>query len=259
MHVLGQSRHVRRVCVTAWLYNAASAFLYIIDRQVRLEPSDPFATPFPGEEIPVGHEPPPMPEVLHPLNVQPCPEPFPPDFAQPVKRKSKAATEESLYTQSKELWDVLFRVLRVLEAAAKPPTASSTAVKSNPSDARECDDIFANMSFTQIFPPFDPTISNEERMLTLSKEALLNRLADVEWKYGVNQKSKKFSKKPKPKTDNGKLKLFDRDELMPWAWKALGLLQNFLIIFIMIQLSLVGGDVFGFFKKSPKNSSWLGF
>ena len=53
--------------------------------------------------------------------------------------------------------------------------------------------------------------------------------------------------------------MFDRNDLMPYAWKALGLLQNFLLVFVMIQLSLVGGDMFNFFKKSPKNSSWLGF
>jgi hypothetical protein len=53
--------------------------------------------------------------------------------------------------------------------------------------------------------------------------------------------------------------MFDRDELVSYAWKALGLLRNFMLVFIMIQLSLVGGDVFHFFKKGPKNSSWLGF
>lgn len=223
----------------------------------RLEPSDPFATPFPRDEFPVVvHEPPPITEVLHPLNVQPCPEPFPSDFAPPVKRKPKDATEDKLYAQCKELWDVLPRVLRVLEAAAKPSKVDLTAVKSNQLDT----DLFAGMTLTQLFPPcYDSGTSHEERMLAISKETLLERLADVESRYGVNQKPKKFGKKAKSKADNGKLKLFDRDDLMPWAWKALGLLQNFLLVFIMIQLSLVGGDVFHFFKKSPKNSSWLGF
>ncbi|GAB7326600.1 hypothetical protein MBLNU13_g10575t1 [Cladosporium sp. NU13] len=225
----------------------------------RLEPSDPFAGAFPRDDYPVIHEPPPIPEVLHPLNVQPCPEPFPPDFAQPVKRKSKEAAEDKLYAQCKELWDVLPRILRVLKAAAPLPTPNVTAVKTNPSDTPECDDVFANMTLTQCFLPYDPRASSEERMLALSKVALLDQLADVEWNYGVNQNSKKFGKKAKPKTDNGKLKFLDRDDLMPWVRKGLGVLQKFLLVFVIVQLSLVGGDVFHFFKKTPKNSSWLGF
>ena len=152
----------------------------------RLEPSDPFATLFPRDEtISVVPEPPPLPEVLHPLNVQPCPEPFPPGFAQTVKRESEDGTEDKLYAQCKELWDVLPRVLRVLEAAVPLPAPNITAVKSNRSDARECDDAFVNMTLTQFFPPYDPEVSHDERKLALSKDALLNRLADVERRYGV--------------------------------------------------------------------------
>lgn len=227
----------------------------------RLEPSDPFPIVFPKDEIPVIHEHRPAPPEFPP-QFHPCPEQFVPDFAQPVKRKPKNATDEQLYMQCKDLWDALERVLRVLDAAApppSPPTADATVARSKPIiDFYDYNDPFDNMVIPY-YPPCDPLGSPEERMLIASKEALMGQLYAAERKFGVTQKSKKFGKKAKAKTDNAKFKLFDKKDLMPWAWKALGLLQNFLIVFVMIQLSLVGGDVFNFFKKSPKNSSWLGF
>jgi hypothetical protein len=221
----------------------------------RLEPSDPFPI-FPRDEIPVVHERP----VPDPPHFQPCPEPFLPDFAQPVmKRKSKDASEDKLYDQCKELWDVLPRVLRLLEAAAPPPpsspSANSSMVKFDQWGIPYYDDPFA-----QYLPPlYESGASHEERMFAISKDTFLKGLAEAERRFGISPKSKKYGKKAKPKTDDAKFKMFDRNDLMPYAWKALGLLQNFLLIFVMIQLSLVGGDVFHFFKKSPKNSSWLGF
>jgi len=230
----------------------------------RLEPSDPF--PIFREEIPVVHERPIMPEYPpSPPHFQPCPEQFQPEFPQPpqpMKRRPKEATEDKLYTQCKELWDVLPRVLRVLEAAAPAPTTDpTTAVKSNPWVDVYNDPFTNDVIFAQCSPYFEPGASHEERMLAISKDAFLKGLAETERRFGLNPKPKKYSKKAKSKTDNNaKFKItFDRDDLMPYAWKALGLLQNFLLVFVMIQLSLVGGDMFQFLKKSPKNSSWLGF
>lgn len=226
----------------------------------RLEPSDPFPIVFPREEIPVVHEHP-MPDYPpSPPHFQPCPEQFLPEFAPtPVKRKPKEATEDKLYAQCKELWDVLPRVLRVLEAAAPATIADPTAaVKSNPSVTCH-DDPFKDLILPAYPPIFEPGTPHEERMLAISKDAFLNGLAEIERRFGLSPKPKKFGKKVKPKTDNAKFKTFDRDDLMPYLWKALGLLQNFLLVFVMIQLSLLGGDMFQFFKKSPKNSPWLGF
>jgi len=227
----------------------------------RLEPSDPFPIVFPREEIPVVHERPIMPDYPpSPPHFQPCPEQFLPDYAPPpVKRKPKEATEDKLYAQCKELWDVLPRVLRVLEAAAPAPTADSPAVKSKPW-VDDFYDPFNDMILAQYSPPYEPGASHEEKMFAISKDNFFKGLADAERRFGINQKPKKYGKKAKPKTDNSaKFKTFDRDDLMPYAWKALALLQNFFVVFVMIQLSLLGGDMFQFFKKSPKNSSWLGF
>jgi hypothetical protein len=105
----------------------------------------------------------------------------------------------------------------------------------------------------------EPGASYEETMFFISRDTFLKALGEAERRFGVRPKYKKYGKKAKPKTDDAKFKMFDRDELVPYAWKALGLLRNFMLVFIMIQLSLVGGDVFHFFKKGPKNSSWLGF
>jgi len=216
----------------------------------RLEPSDPFPIVFPTDDAPMVYEPSPMPEIMHNPAVQAYPEPFPPDFAQPVKRKSKNATEDKLYAQCRGLWDVLPRVLRVIEAAAKPPNADGTVAKSyydGPFDN------YPDLSYLLIHDP------SERESCASSKDRFVKELAEAERKFGISHKPKKLGKKVKAKTGNGKLKLFDKNDLVPWAWKALGLLQNFLLVFVMIQLSLVGGDVFHFFKKSPKNSSWLGF
>jgi len=225
----------------------------------RLEPSDPFPIVYPRDEIPVVHERP-LPEYPQPPHFQPCPEPFVPDFAQPVvKRKPKDATEDKLYDQCKELWDVLPRVLRLLEAAAPPPPADLTAVKTDPWGVPYYDDPFANMSMAQFLPLYEPEASQEEKSFAIAKDTFLRGLGEAERRFGISNKAKKYGKKAKPKTDSAKYKMFDRDDLMPYALKALGLLQNFLLVFVMIQLSLVGGDMFQFFKKSPEKSSWLGF
>jgi hypothetical protein len=149
----------------------------------------------------------------------------------------------------------------VLEAAAPPPPPPPPAAKIVEYDpwGVPYNDPFDGMTFTQMMPLYEPGASHEEKSFATSKDNFLSRILEAERKFGVNNKPKKFGKKAKPKTDNTKLKLLDRDDLMPWAWKALGLLQNLLLVFVMIQLSLLSGDVFGFFKKSPKSSSWLGF
>jgi len=229
----------------------------------RLEPSDPFAAVLSKDGIPLVHEQPPMPEMVRPMGVPPSPEPFPPDFSQRVKPKPKDVTEDKFYAQCKELWDVLPRVLRVLEAAAPPPPPPPPTAKVVEYDpwGVPYNDPFAGMTLTQFMPLYEPGASHEEKSFATSKDNFLRGILEAERKFGVSNKPKKFGKKAaKPKTDNAKLKFFDRDDLMPWAWKALDLLQKFLVVFVMIQLSsLVGGDVLGFFKKSPKNSSWLGF
>lgn len=230
----------------------------------RLEPSDPFAAVLSKDGNPLVYEQPPMPEMVHPMGAPPCPEPFLPDFAQPVKRKPKDVKEDKFYAQCKELWDVLPRVLRVLEAAAPPPPPpppppTAKVVEYDPWGV-PYPDAFDGMTLTQVMPLYEPGASKEEKSFATSKDNFLRGILEAERKFGVSNKAKKFGKKAKPKTGNTKLKFLDRDSLMPWAWKALDLLQKFLVVFVMIQLSLlVGGDVFGFFKKSPKNSSWLGF
>ena len=226
----------------------------------RVELLEPFPVALPRPEFPFEPVPIPMPEPPPHFNAHPCPpEPFSPEFAEPVRRKPKDPKDDKIYAQSKELWDALGRLLRVLEAAAPPPSADSAIVNSRPWETYECVDMFDSMPIPHCYVPPDPTASHEEIMLAISKDTVMSRLNDAERKFGINQKSKKYGKKGKPKTETGRFTLFDTADLPPWAWRALGFLQTFLLVFVMIQLSLVGGGVFSFFQKSPKDSSWLNF
>jgi hypothetical protein len=211
----------------------------------RVELLDPFPVMLPAPEVSFEDFHGPMSDIPP----YPSTEPFVPDLTVPVKRKTKGSKDYKVLTQEKELWDVLTRLLRVLEAAAAPSTAGPSAVKYKSWDYNYDNDPFNTAC--------DPTASPEEIMLAISKSAFMSQLADAERKSGLNQKGKKYGKKAKSETKTGRFVSFDKVDLPTWAWKALGLLQTFLLVFVMIQLSLAGGDVFSVFKKSPKNSSWL--
>jgi hypothetical protein len=218
---------------------------------------DPFSVALPSPEVPSEYVPCPMPDIPPLPSVQPCPpEPFPPELTNPSKRRTKESKNDNVYTREKELWDVLERLLRVIEATAAPSSPGPSTVKAKAWDPNDDDDTFTPF---QDHPAWELTASTEEIMLSISKGAFMIQLADIERKFGIGHKSKKYGKKKKSKLDTNRFEILERLDLPPWAWKALGFVQTFLLVFILIQLSFVGGDVFSLFKKSPKDSLWLRF
>jgi len=219
----------------------------------RVELLDPFLVAAPSPEMGFDYVHCPVPDILPHPSAQSCPpESFMPDFAPPVKRKLNGSKDKKAYTQESELWDALSRLLRVLEAATKSSTADSAAAKPKRWESSNDNDVHGS-------PASHSAGSYEEFMLSLSKIAFMTQLEDAERKLGINMKSKKAGKKSKSKTNTSRFVLFDGVKLPPWAWKALGIVQIFFLVFVMIQLSLVGGGMFSFFKKSPKDSLWLKF
>jgi hypothetical protein len=214
----------------------------------RVEALEPAAPCLPPPEAPVMFD--------HPL--QPgLPDLFPqfpvPELVQPGKSKTKKSDDDKLHAQQREMWEVFLRLLRVVEAATKPANSNTAAM--NPSE----DDFHAHMAAWSSdgfpFPPIEMP-GSEEEMLHKSRIAFVSALSDAEWKFGVLPKPKK-GKKVKAKIDTGKLKMFSKADLMPGVWKTLGLLRMVVLIFIMMQLSVIGGDLLRVSKDSPKNSAWL--
>lgn len=221
----------------------------------RVDLLDPFPIACPRAEPPLVHEYPPLPHDMP----YPPQDPYLPDFAQPTKRKPKESKDDKLYAQCKELWEVLPRLVRVLEAAATTPNADVAIVKPVAWNAVDHGGPFAEVPIWIPSPLDSAPVPSEEIMLSMSKNVFMSVLADAERKYGINQKSKKNGKKLKSKVDAGKFMGFSKAELMPWVWKALGFMQTFLLVFLMIQLSLVGRDALGVSQKSSKSGAWLGF
>lgn len=174
----------------------------------------------------------------------------------PVKSKPKRVEDDKLYAQCREIWEVLPRLLKVLEAAAKQP-GPGTAIEAKQDLVEDYGyyDPFSNMSM------YPPDLYDELTRLDVSKSSFLVCLSDSERRLGVNQRFKKSGKKLKPKADSGRFKVFagvGGADLMPAVWKAVGFLPVVLLVFVMMQLSIIGGDVLRVSRESSQSSAWLG-
>lgn len=187
-----------------------------------------------------------------------------PNLAQPAKPKPRTLDDDKIYVGYKDLWDAMGRLLRVVETAAKPSSSgpATTVAKPDPIE----NDMFGDDLFAAMSPPFpcaplpqdDAPVLTDALLFQLSKDCFLAALGAAERTFEVNQKSKKPGKKIKSKVDAGKFKGFVRADLVPGVWKALGILRIFLLVFIMVQLSVIGGDVMRVSKESVKSSAWFG-
>jgi hypothetical protein len=216
-----------------------------------LEPAVPSVLP-PEAPVTCNHP-------LHP-DIPLIPEPFPqvpvPEPTQLVDTKSKKLDDDKLYAQYKEIWDVLPRLLRIIEAASKPAnTDSAVTSPSGPPLPGEVDyDFMARMQFECCPQPSSAQKSLEEMLFDCSRSTCDFLLLEAEQRFGVHPKLKK-GKKTKSKFDTGS---FSKANLVPGFWKGLGLVRVLVLIFIMMQLYYMGGEVLRVSKEKPKNSAWLG-
>jgi hypothetical protein len=198
------------------------------------------------EPVKDGDEPPKSPTTYHrsPSDevVFPAPQPYPWEVSIPRKDPPKPLSDDQLLTNFRDLWEVLPRLLQVVEAAAS--SKISTNGKS---------DLTNDLAPFDCLPFYDPFMSNAE-LFERQKDTFLNKLQDAERKFGVRPSLKK-AKKGKAKRMFGELK---REDLMPSFWKGLGLVRIVLMVVIMVQLSFIGGDVVRVEKESGKMWGWLG-
>jgi hypothetical protein len=216
----------------------------------RVEILEPAMPTFPPPEVPVVWDLP-----LHPGPPDLFPELRVPETVKPVKPKSKRLDEDELYAHYREIWDVLPRLLRLIEATAKS-TKLNTPLGNFPE--HHLDEIIAGAGMDEFMYAMQGMFRPDETtLLSSSKNTFSNALLETERRFGVDPKSKK-SKRLKSKLDTGRFDMISRANLVPVFWKGLGLVRVFVLIFITVQLYFMGGEMLRVSKESSKKNAWMG-
>jgi hypothetical protein len=177
-----------------------------------------------------------------------------PETAKPVKPKSKRLDEDELYANYREIWNVLPRLLRLIEATAKSAKLGTPVVNL---PEHHLDDIITIAGMNELMYGMpDMFKPDETTLLSNSKETFSGALVETERRLGVDPKLRK--RKAKSKLDTGRFDMISRANLVPGFWKGLGLVRVLVLIFITVQLYWMGGEMLRASKESSKKNAWMG-